>query len=115
MEYAAVDIARAQFAVTTIFHMLWPLLSIGLSLLMVVMDVLWLRTGDEIYYRQVRYWSVLFILTFGIGVASGVPLEFQFGTNWSTYSRFVGDVFGSALAAEGIFAFFTIPPWFSDQ
>ena len=82
MEYAAVNVARAQFAVTTIFHMLWPLLSIGLSLFIVVMEILWLRTGDEMYYRQVRFWSVIFILTFGIGVASGVPLEFQFGTNW---------------------------------
>jgi len=105
MEYAAVDIARAQFAVTTIFHMLWPLLSIGLSLLMVVMEVLWLRTGDEIYYRQVRYWSVLFILTFGIGVASGVPLEFQFGTNWSRFSASTGNIVGNLLAFEASMSF----------
>jgi cytochrome d ubiquinol oxidase subunit I len=105
MEYAAIDVARAQFAVTTIFHMLWPLLSIGLSLLIVVMEVLWLRTGDEIYYRQVRFWSVLFILTFGIGVASGVPLEFQFGTNWSRFSAATGNIVGNLLAFEASMSF----------
>ncbi len=105
MEYTAIDIARAQFAITTIFHMLWPLLSIGLSLLMVVMEVLWLRTGDEIYYRQVRFWSMLFILTFGIGVASGVPLEFQFGTNWSRFSAATGNIVGNLLAFEASMSF----------
>ena len=105
MEYAAVDVARAQFAVTTIFHMLWPLLSIGLSLLMVVMEILWLRTGQEIYYRQVRFWSILFILTFGIGVASGVPLEFQFGTNWSRFSAATGSIVGNLLAFEASMSF----------
>jgi cytochrome d ubiquinol oxidase subunit I len=105
MEYAAIDVARAQFAITTIFHMLWPLLSIGLSLLMVVMEVLWLRTGDEIYYRQVRFWSLLFILTFGIGVASGVPLEFQFGTNWSRFSAATGNIVGNLLAFEASMSF----------
>jgi cytochrome bd ubiquinol oxidase subunit I len=105
MEYTAVDIARVQFAITTIFHMLWPLLSIGLSLLMVVMEVMWLRTGDEIYYRQVRYWSVLFILAFGIGVASGVPLEFQFGTNWSRFSAATGNIVGNLLAFEASMSF----------
>jgi cytochrome d ubiquinol oxidase subunit I len=84
---------------------LWPLLSIGLSLLMVVMEVLWLRTGDEIYYRQVRFWSVLFILVFGIGVASGVPLEFQFGTNWSRFSTDAGPIVGNLLAFEASMSF----------
>jgi cytochrome d ubiquinol oxidase subunit I len=105
MEYGAIDVARAQFAVTTIFHMLWPLLSIGLSLLMVVMEVLWLRTKDEMYYRQVRFWSILFILTFGIGVASGVPLEFQFGTNWSRFSAATGNIVGNLLAFEASMSF----------
>ena len=82
----ALEIARTQFAVTTAFHMLWPLLTIGLSLMMVVMEALWLRTGDETYYRQIRFWSKIFVLAFGIGVASGVPLEFQFGTNWSRFA-----------------------------
>jgi cytochrome d ubiquinol oxidase subunit I len=85
--------------------MLWPLLSIGLSLLMVVMEVIWLRTGDEVYYRQVRFWSVLFILTFGIGVASGVPLEFQFGTNWSRFSTDAGPIVGNLLAFEASMSF----------
>jgi cytochrome d ubiquinol oxidase subunit I len=105
MEYAAIDLARAQFAVTTVFHMLWPLLSIGLSLLMVVMEVLWLRTNNEIYYRQVRFWSTIFILTFGIGVASGVPLEFQFGTNWSRFSTDAGPIVGNLLAFEASMSF----------
>jgi cytochrome d ubiquinol oxidase subunit I len=105
MEFAAIDVARAQFAVTTIFHMLWPLLSIGLSLLMVVMEILWLRTGDELYYRQVRFWSVIFILAFGIGVASGVPLEFQFGTNWSRFSAATGNIVGNLLAFEASMSF----------
>ena len=105
MEYAAVDVARAQFAVTTIFHMLWPLLSIGLSLLMVVMEVLWLKTRDEMYYRQVRFWSTIFILTFGMGVASGVPLEFQFGTNWSRFSAATGNIVGNLLAFEASMSF----------
>jgi cytochrome d ubiquinol oxidase subunit I len=105
MEYAAVDLARAQFAVTTIFHMLWPLLSIGLSVLMVVMEVMWLKTKDEMYYRQVRFWSTIFILTFGIGVASGVPLEFQFGTNWSRFSTDAGPIVGNLLAFEASMSF----------
>jgi len=105
METAALDIARTQFAVTTVFHMTWPLLSIGLSLMMVVMEILWLRTGNETYYRQIRFWSPIFLLTFGIGVASGVPLEFQFGTNWSRFSAAAGDFFGNVLAYEAAMSF----------
>jgi cytochrome d ubiquinol oxidase subunit I len=105
MERVAVDVSRAQFAVTTIFHMLWPLLSIGLSLLMVVMEILWLRTKDELYYRQVRFWSRIFLLTFGIGVASGIPLEFQFGTNWARFAAAAGDLFGNLLAFEASTSF----------
>ncbi len=105
MDRVAVDISRAQFAVTTIFHMLWPLLSIGLSLLMVVMEILWLRTKNELYYRQVRFWSRFFLLSFGIGVASGIPLEFQFGTNWARFAAAAGDLFGNLLAFEAAMSF----------
>ena len=99
-------LSRMQFAFTAAFHFLFPPLSIGLGLILVVMEGMYLRTRDPLYHRMARFWVKVFGLVFAIGVASGIVLEFQFGTNWSTYSRFVGDVFGSALAAEGIFAFF---------
>lgn len=99
-------LARLQFAFTIGFHYLFPPLNIGLSVAMVIMEGLWLRTGDPGYKRMARFWTRIFGLTFAIGVATGIVMEFEFGTNWATYSRFVGDVFGSALAAEGIFAFF---------
>jgi cytochrome d ubiquinol oxidase subunit I len=105
MDRVAVNLSRAQFAVTTIFHMLWPLLSIGLSLLMVVMEILWLRTKEELYYRQVRFWSRIFLLSFGIGVASGIPLEFQFGTNWARFAAAAGGLFGNLLAFEATMSF----------
>lgn len=98
-------LARIQFAFTIAFHYIYPPLSIGLGLLMVVMEGLYLRTGDKSYETLARFWTKIFALTFGIGVATGIVMEFEFGTNWATYSRYVGDVFGSALAAEGIFAF----------
>jgi cytochrome d ubiquinol oxidase subunit I len=98
-------LARIQFAFTIAFHYIYPPLSIGLGLLMVIMEGLYLRTGDKQYETLARFWTKIFALTFGIGVATGIVMEFEFGTNWATYSRYVGDVFGSALAAEGIFAF----------
>ncbi|XHR29991.1 MAG: cytochrome ubiquinol oxidase subunit I [Chthoniobacteraceae bacterium] len=99
-------LARLQFAFTVGFHYLFPPLSIGLGLLLVIMEGTWLATGKPIYHQMARYWTRIFGLIFAIGVATGIVMEFQFGTNWSVYSRFVGDVFGSALASEGIFAFF---------
>lgn len=98
-------LSRIQFAFTIAFHYIYPPLSIGLGLVMVIMEGLYLRTGDKLYEQMTRFWTKIFALTFGIGVATGIVMEFEFGTNWATYSRFVGDVFGSALAAEGIFAF----------
>ncbi len=98
-------LARLQFAFTVAFHYIYPPLSIGLGLLMVVMEGLYLKTGDKDYEALARFWTKIFALTFGIGVATGIVMEFEFGTNWATYSRYVGDIFGSALAAEGIFAF----------
>jgi cytochrome d ubiquinol oxidase subunit I len=98
-------LARVQFAFTIAFHYIYPPLSIGLGLIMVIMEGLYLKTGNKIYETMCRFWTKIFALTFGIGVATGIVMEFEFGTNWATYSRFVGDIFGSALAAEGIFAF----------
>ncbi len=99
-------LSRLQFAFTISFHYIYPPLSIGLGLALVIMEGLWLKTRDPVYHQMARFWTKVFALTFAIGVATGIVMEFEFGTNWSTYSRYVGDVFGSALAAEGIFAFF---------
>jgi cytochrome d ubiquinol oxidase subunit I len=99
-------LSRIQFAFTIAFHYLYPPLSIGLGVILVIMEAMWLKTGHVRYHNMARYWTRIFGLTFAIGVASGIVMEFEFGTNWAAYSRFVGDVFGSALAAEGIFAFF---------
>jgi len=99
-------LSRIQFGATIAFHYIYPPLSIGLGIMLVLMEGLWLKTGNTIYHQTSRFWTRVFALTFAIGVATGIVMEFEFGTNWATYSRFVGDVFGSALAAEGIFAFF---------
>lgn len=100
------DLSRLQFALTVMFHYLFPPLTIGLGVVLVYLDGMWLWTRDRAYERAARFWTRVFALNFGIGVATGIVMEFEFGTNWAVYSRFVGDVFGSALAAEGIFAFF---------
>src|SRR3954452_19511901 len=99
-------LSRIQFALTIMFHYLFPPLSIGLGTLMVIMEGMYLRTDDAHYHAMTRFWSKIFAVNFAMGVATGIVMEFQFGTNWAVYSRYVGDVFGSALAAEGIFAFF---------
>ena len=99
-------LSRIQFALTSAFHYLYPPLSIGLGVMLVIMEGLWLKNRKPLYHQMARFWTRVFALTFAIGVATGIVLEFEFGTNWATYSRYVGDVFGSALAAEGIFAFF---------
>jgi cytochrome d ubiquinol oxidase subunit I len=99
-------LARIQFGLTVSFHYIYPPLSIGLGVILVFMEGLYLKTGNPLFQQMTRFWVRIFGLTFALGVATGIVMEFQFGTNWSNYSRFVGDVFGSALAAEGIFAFF---------
>lgn len=98
-------LSRIQFAFTIGFHYIYPPLSIGLGLILVIMEGMYLRTGRKVYEHMTRFWIKIFALIFGIGVATGIVMEFEFGTNWATYSKYVGDVFGSALAAEGIFAF----------
>jgi cytochrome d ubiquinol oxidase subunit I len=99
-------LARIQFALTIMFHYIFPPLSIGLATLMVIMEGRYLWTGDRQYHSMTRFWTKIFAANFAMGVATGLVMEFQFGTNWARYSRYVGDIFGSALAAEGIFAFF---------
>lgn len=98
-------LARIQFAFTISFHYIYPPLSIGLGLILVIMEGMYLKTGNILYEQMTRFWIKIFALIFGIGVATGIIMEFEFGTNWATYSKYVGDIFGSALAAEGIFAF----------
>lgn len=98
-------LARIQFAFTIAFHYIYPPLSIGIGLIMVLTEGLYLKTGNKEYEILTRFWIKIFALTFGIGVATGIIMEFEFGTNWAVYSRYVGDIFGSALAAEGLFAF----------
>lgn len=99
-------LSRIQFAFTIAFHYIYPPISIGLGVLLVVMEGMYILTKNKIYEHITRFWIKIFALVFAMGVATGIVMEFEFGTNWATYSRFVGDVFGSALAAEGIFAFF---------
>lgn len=99
-------LSRIQFGATISFHYIYPPVSIGLGVILVIMEGLWLKTRNPLYHNMARFWTKIFALTFAIGVATGIVMEFEFGTNWAAYSRFVGDVFGSALAAEGIFAFF---------
>lgn len=98
-------LSRIQFAFTVAFHYIYPPLSIGIGLLMVVFESIYIRTKKKEYEVLAKFWTKLFAITFGIGVVTGIVMEFEFGTNWATYSRYVGDIFGSALAAEGIFAF----------
>ena len=106
MHFDVLFLSRLQFALTLTFHYLFPPLSIGLSALLVIMEGMYLITKKPIYEDMARFWTRVFAVNFSMGVATGIPMEFQFGTNWAHYSRFVGDVFGSALASEGIFAFF---------
>jgi cytochrome d ubiquinol oxidase subunit I len=102
----ALLLSRFQFALTIMFHYIFPPLTIGLGALLVIMEVTYMVTKDSQYRAMGKFWTKIFAVNFALGVASGIVMEFQFGTNWATYSRYVGDVFGSALAAEGIFAFF---------
>jgi len=100
-----VSLSRIQFALTAIFHMLWPVLTTGMAIYLVVMEGLWLKTRNLDYYHHARFWSKLYVLNFGIGVASGLPMAFQFGLNWAPFSESVGDFFGTVLGFEGTMAF----------
>jgi cytochrome d ubiquinol oxidase subunit I len=101
-----VFLARAQFALTVGFHFIFPPLTIGMAWFIFWFMHRYKKTGEEMYAAQARFWLKLFSVTFAVGVATGITMEFQFGTNWASYSRFVGDIFGAPLAAEGLLAFF---------
>jgi cytochrome d ubiquinol oxidase subunit I len=102
----ALMLSRLQFAVATFFHFLFVPLTLGLSILIAIMETIYVKTGNEDYRRMAKFWGRLFIINFAVGVLTGITLEFQFGTNWSRYSRYVGDIFGSLLAIEATVAFF---------
>ena len=99
-------LSRLQFAVATMFHFLFVPLTLGLSFLIAIMETKYAKTGDETYLRMTKFWGKLFLINFAVGVVTGISLEFQFGTNWSKYSVYVGDIFGSLLAIEATVAFF---------
>src|SRR5512135_722622 len=99
-------LARLQFAITTIYHFFFVPLTLGLSILVAIMQTAYVRTGDETYKRMTLFWGKLFLINFAMGVVTGIVQEFQFGMNWSQYSRFVGDIFGAPLAIEALLAFF---------
>ncbi len=100
-----VALSRSQFALTAIFHMLWPVLTTGLGIYLVIVEGVWLKTRNPDYYYHARFWSKLYVLNFGIGVATGIPMEFQFGTNWAPFSEAVGNFFGSIIGFEASWAF----------
>jgi cytochrome bd ubiquinol oxidase subunit I len=106
VDLSLVDWSRAQFALTAIYHWLFVPLTLGLSFILAIMETVYVKTGNEEWKRITRFWMTLFGINFAIGVATGIILEFEFGTNWSSYSWFVGDIFGAPLAIEGILAFF---------
>jgi len=99
-------LSRLQFAAATLFHFLFVPLTLGLSFLIAYMETQYVRTGDELYLKMTQFWGKIFIINFVLGVVTGITLEFQFGTNWSAYSKYVGDIFGSLLAIEATVAFF---------
>ena len=99
-------LSRLQFAAATMFHFLFVPLTLGLSIIIAVMETRYVQTGDETYLRMTKFWGKLFLINFALGVVTGITLEFQFGTNWSRYSAYVGDIFGSLLAIEATVAFF---------
>ncbi len=101
-----VDLSRLQFALTALYHFLFVPLTIGLSIMLAIMETVYVMTKREIWLKMVKYWGVLFGINFVLGVATGLTMEFQFGTNWAYYSHYVGDVFGAPLAIEGLMAFF---------
>lgn len=99
-------LSRLQFAMATMFHFIFVPLTLGLSILVAIMETKYVRTGDPVYKRMTQFWGKLFVINFVLGIVTGITLEFQFGTNWSRYSAYVGDIFGSLLAIEATLAFF---------
>ncbi|WP_143807846.1 cytochrome ubiquinol oxidase subunit I, partial [Oenococcus oeni] len=103
---SVLSLSRFQFAMTTLFHFLYVPLSIGTSLVVAIMETTYVFTKKEIYLKMTKFWSKVFLLSFAVGVVTGIIQEFQFGMNWSNYSRFMGDIFGAPLAIEALLAFF---------
>ena len=101
-----VDLSRLQFGITALYHFLFVPLTLGLSWLLVIMEAVYVMTGKQVYKDMTQFWGKLFGINFAMGVTTGITLEFQFGTNWSYYSHYVGDIFGVPLAVEGLMAFF---------
>src|ERR1700742_4745136 len=101
-----VTLSRLQFALTALYHFLFVPLTLGLVMLIAMMESVWVMTGRKIWRDMTKFWGMLFGINFAMGVATGITMEFQFGTNWAYYSHYVGDVFGAPLAIEGMAAFF---------
>ncbi|MET0227040.1 MAG: cytochrome ubiquinol oxidase subunit I, partial [Dokdonella sp.] len=106
IDETVVALSRLQFALTALYHFLFVPLTLGLSWMLAIMEAVYVMTGREIWKRMTQFWGVLFGINFAMGVATGVVMEFQFGMNWSYYSHYVGDIFGTPLAIEGLMAFF---------
>src|SRR6056297_440650 len=106
LDFALVNWSRAQFALTAMYHWLFVPLTLGITFIIAFMETIYVKTGDPEWKKATKFWMTLFGINFAIGVATGLILEFEFGTNWSNYSWFVGDIFGAPLAIEGILAFF---------
>ena len=106
IDFAVVHLSRLQFALTALYHFLFVPLTLGLSMILVIMESVYVMTGREIWKRMTKFWGMLFGINFAMGVATGITMEFQFGTNWAYYSHYVGDIFGAPLAIEGLMAFF---------
>src|SRR5438874_2415038 len=102
IDLALVNVSRLQFALTALYHFLFVPLTLGLSMILVIMEAVYVMTGREIWKRMTRFWGLLFGINFAMGVATGITMEFQFGTNWAYYSHYVGDIFGAPLAIEGL-------------
>src|SRR6202042_920904 len=106
IDFDVVTLSRLQFALTALYHFLFVPLTLGLSMLLAIMEAVYVMTGGEIWKRMTKFWGKLFGINFAMGVATGITMEFQFGTNWAYYSHYVGDIFGVPLAVEGLMAFF---------
>src|ERR1700757_2919536 len=105
-DFDPVTLSRLQFAVTALYHFLFVPLTLGLSFLLAIMESIYVTTGRKIWREMTRFWGTLFGINFAMGVATGITMEFQFGTNWAYYAHYVGDIFGAPLAIEGLMAFF---------
>src|SRR5579859_3690484 len=106
MDMAVIELSRLQFALTALYHFLFVPLTLGLSFMLVIMESLYVMTNRPVWRQVTRFWAKLFGINFVLGVATGLTMEFQFGTNWAYYSHYVGDIFGAPLAIEGLMAFF---------